>query len=263
MKTFAIVNQKGGVGKTTTTLNLGYILATQYHMRVLLIDADNQGNTSSVLDAAEGEGGLAWLLQYGAGYYPELVCHTDVNGLDVLPSGQDLGDLDLECMTGKRQPDFWALKGFITTLTEDDAYDVCIIDCPPYFSLSCLNAIAAADSIIIPTDTDAYSATGMAKVVAQIDKIRSVSPTTRITGCLVTRWAKSEVSDGAVDYLRKESPVHVFETVIRTSTEKVRESTWARQAACQWSPFCNVSKDYREFARELLTLEGMIHHGEV
>lgn len=260
MRTFAIVNRKGGVGKTTTAINLAHILATSCKLRVLLIDADSQGNASGILPG-HNEMGLAAVLQGAEPYYENVIDHTDVAGLDLLPSTEELGELDLECMTGRKKPDFWALKGLLDALEEDNVYDVAVIDCPPYFSLSCLNAISAADRLIIPTDIDAYSAVGMAGLVRQIDNIRKACPGVSVSGCLVTKWHRGNVVEDAVNYLREEGPVPVFRTVIRRSI-KVPESTWVGEAAVQWSPFCAAAQDYRAFAAELMEREGM-HCGTV
>ena len=102
MKTYAIVNKKGGVGKTTTAKNLAYILAVICKKRVLLIDADPQGNASSIVPYPN-EAGLSSLLYYGGvEYYPDLIDHTDIPGLDLMPCGKDLDELDLACMLGRR-----------------------------------------------------------------------------------------------------------------------------------------------------------------
>lgn len=250
MRTYAIVNRKGGVGKTTTALNLAYILAADYGKKVLLIDADSQGNASSIVTAPD-VGGLAAVLQGLEPYYENLIDHTDVPRLDLLSAGEELGDLDLFCMTGDLKPDFYALFRFLETVAEDEVYDVAVIDCPPYFSLSCLNAICAADQIIIPTGADAFSTTGVNGLTRQIESIRKACPSVVISGCLVTQWHRSGVVADAVRYLQNESPCHVFHMVIR-QTDKVLESTWAGQSAAQWSPRSAAAKDYRAWVAELL-----------
>ena len=256
MRTFAIVNRKGGVGKTATAVNLAYILATNYKKRVLLIDADSQANASSIV-TSPNEAGLAAVLQYEEPYYENLIDHTDIPNLDLLPANEELADLDLECMAGLKQPAFFALRDLLEILAGDDVYDIAIIDCPPYFSLSCVNAIMAADRIIIPTDTDGFSTGGMGKLVRQIDSIRKACPNVVISGCLVTRWKKSDVAEDAINYLRGKSPIRMFQHVIRASDDKVRESTWAGQAVAQWSPWSNAARDYRAWVVELLEQEAI------
>ena len=261
MRTYAIVNQKGGVGKTTTAIELAYILATSCKQRVLLCDADGQGNTTDMLRSGEPTDGMVSVILGDEPFYECLICSTDVPGLDLLPAGNGLSTLDMNCLMGRQIPNFFALREFIETLEEDNAYDVAIIDCPPHYSVSSLNAIAASTGIIIPTGTDAYSVTGMEELVEQLDCIRKeVHPNLRILGALVTKWHRTDMVDDAVDHLRENAPVPVFRTVIRR-TDKVEESSWARQSVQQWSPFSSASRDYRTFVAELLEKEGVSFGG--
>lgn len=260
MRTYAIVNKKGGVGKTTTAKNLAYILAAICKKRVLLVDADPQGNASRIVPEAN-ESGLSALLYFGGiEYYPDIIDHTDIPGLDLLPCGKDLDELDLACMLGKRNATEYldVLRGLLETLEADDQYDVVLIDCPPSLEkLGCLNALRAADRLIIPTDASAYSATGMADLLKQISLIRSGSPNVGISGALVTRFKATDVSEDAVNYLREEAPIYIFKTAIRASDEKVTEATWAGCPDQVWSPWCNTSRDYRTWAVEFLKREGL------
>lgn len=252
MKVLAIVNQKGGVGKTTTAVNLAYILATSYKKRVLLIDADRQGNATSI--CPNPSGGLASVLEGTKPYYENLIDKTDIEGLDMLTASEELDDLDLDRTVSVN---YYALRDLMAVLVEDDAYDVVVIDCPPYFSVSCMNAIAAADRIIIPADTSAYSVEGMESLVRQIERIRSVIPSMSVSGVLVTGVRRSDVDEDALTIMRETSPVPVFQTFIRRSDDKVRESSWAGRAACDWSPWCNASRDYRKWVAELVKKEGI------
>jgi chromosome partitioning protein len=252
MTTFAIVNRKGGVGKTTTAVNLAYVLATSLKKRVLLIDADAQGNASSI--CPDPSGGLAGFLTGMQSYYTNYIDKTDIEGLDMLTASEELDDLDLDRSV---QVNYHALRELIDVLEEDNAYDVAVIDCPPNFSVSCLNAIAAADRIIIPADTTAYSFEGMESLVRQIDRIRVFRPDLSVSGVLVTGVRRSDVDEDAVALMRESAPVPVFRTVIRRSDDKVRESSWAGQAACSWSPMCNTSRDYRAWVAELVAKEGL------
>lgn len=265
MKIYAIVNKKGGVGKTTTAKNLAYILAVMCKKRVLLIDADPQGNASSIVDYPN-EAGLSSLLYWGgAEYYPDLIDNTDIPGLDLMPCGKDLDELDLACMLGKRNAlDYLdSLRNLLEVIAGDEEYDFVIIDCPPsLYSLGCLNALRAADKLIIPTDASVYSATGMADLLRQIALIRQNFPHLDVAGALVTRYHANDVSQDAVEYLRQESPIPIFNTVIRASDAKVAEATWAGQVDQQWSPWCSASRDYRAWVAELLEKEG-VNNGAV
>lgn len=260
MQTYAVVNKKGGVGKTTTTVNLAYILATSCNKRVLLVDADPQGNASRIVNAPN-ENGLSSLLYYGGiEYYPDIIDHTDIPGLDLFPCGKDLDELDFACMLGKRSATEYlnVLRGFLDVLEEDNEYDIVLIDCPPNLAgLGCLNGLRAADRLIIPTDVSAYSATGMADLIKQIGLIRGGFPNIGISGALITRFKQTDVSEDAEAYLRETAPFHIFRTVIRASDEKVAESTWAGVPTQMWSPWCSTSRDYRTWAVEFLQREGL------
>ena len=256
MRTFAIVNRKGGVGKTTTAVNLAYVLATSCRMRVLLVDADGQANATQMLLPRGEYAGLGALLRGWAICYDELTVHTDVEGLNVLPAAEDLWALDLEAAGGDRSRSYRALRDMREAMEEDGAYDVMIVDCPPNLSAASLSAILASDAIIIPVLSDACSATGVGELVDQIASLRSLHPALRVAGVLVNQWHKSPVVEDSVSYLREEGHVPVYDTVIRR-TDKVPESSWAGMAVQQWSPWCSAARDYRAWVAELLEKEGM------
>lgn len=260
MKAFAIVNRKGGVGKTTTAVNLAYALATSCRLRVLLVDCDGQANATQILLPRGEYAGLGALLRGWACCYADLVEHTDVDGLDVLPASEDLWALDIEAAGGDRGRCYRAIRDMREALEEDDAYDVMVMDCPPNLGASCVSAILASDGIIVPVLSDACSATGVGDLVDQIASLRSLRPDLRVSGVLVNQWHRSPVVEESVEYLRKEGHIPVYDTVIRR-TDKVPESSWARMAVQAWSPFCSAARDYRALASELAEKEG-IQHGE-
>lgn len=256
MRTFAIVNRKGGVGKTTTAVNLAYVLATSCRLRVLLIDADGQANATGILLPKGEYAGLGALLRGYAICYDELTVHTDVEGLDVLPASEDLWALDLEAVTSDSGRSFRALRDLREAVEEDGSYDVIVIDCPPNLSTACVSAILASDSIIIPVLSDVCSTVGVAGLVEQIDDLRSIQPTLRVAGVLFNQWHRAPVVDDAMTTLREECPVPIFDTVIRR-TDKVPESSWAGRAVQAWSPWCSAARDYRAWVAELIEKEGI------
>ena len=204
MRTFAIVNRKGGVGKTTTAVNLAYVLATSCHLRVLLVDADGQANATQILLPRGEYDGLGALMRGMAICYDELVVHTDVEGLDVLPASEDLWALDLEAAGGEGGRSYRTLRDMREAVEEDGAYDVMVIDCPPNLSAACVSAILASDAVIIPVLSDACSATGVADLMEQIDSLRYIRPEIRVAGVLVNQWHRSPVVEDAAAYLRED-----------------------------------------------------------
>lgn len=258
MRTFAIVNRKGGVGKTTTAVNLAYVLATSCRKRVLLIDADGQANATQILLPSGEYSGLGALLRGYYSRYDELVVHTDVEGLDVLPASEDLWAMDIERDQASLR--YSALSHMRDAIEEDDAYDMIIVDCPPNLSVACISAILASDAVIIPVLSDACSATGVGDLMDQIDSLRYIRPEIRVAGVLVNQWHRSPVVEDSVGYLREEGHVPVYNTMIRR-TDKVPESSWARMAVQQWSPWCSAARDYRAWVAELLAKEGIRNEG--
>ncbi len=263
MRTFAILNMKGGVGKTTTAVNLAYLLATEYRRRVLLIDADPQANATHAMLPDGDWAGLAGLLGGYATVYDEVVVSSGIPNLDVIPASDALWEIDLRERTGDGplHGTANALRDLRDNAMEDDAYDVMVIDCPPNFSAACVAAISAANSIIIPVLPDAFSADGMDSLTMQISGVRKLHPDVRVAGCLVNQWHRADVVVDATAYLRENALVPVFDTVIRR-TDKVVESTWAREPVQTWSPFSSAARDYRAWVRELAAKEGL-DNGEV
>jgi len=255
-----VVNRKGGVAKTTTAEEVAYILAAIVQKRVLLIDADSQANlTWQIMDKRLQYGGLSALLRDASTDYRGVVMHTDVPRLDIIPASRDLGRLDLEILIGKFKADFLALQRICKAVKANGDYDFVIIDCPPYYSASCVNAIGAADGIIIPTNTDNNSVMGVNEVVEEISTLRDICPDAKVLGCLVTGWQRSPIDEDALEHLRSECDVPVFKTVIRRSAECVRGASWEKEPIQVNHPFCNAGKDYRAFVVELLNLLGVAY----
>lgn len=250
MKTIAIVNLKGGVGKTTTAVNLAAILATEYGKRVLLIDADHQGNASTFYRATADRCSLADLFEGTVTFADDLIEQTIYRGLDIIPADMSLAALDLDGSL-PRDMALGAISGLRDTLVEDDLYDYIVIDCPPAFSIASISAIAAADDIIVPVKPGMFEIGGMCELTEQIISVRRANKAVRIAGCLLTMWHNSDVVRQGETWLRDNCPVPVFQTHIRR-TDKVDESTYACEPVCEWSPTSAASKDYQAFVREYL-----------
>ena len=256
MKTIAIVNLKGGVGKTTTTLNMGALLAAEHAQRVLLIDADSQYNLSMHMRADRTGATLSTLFE-GESYYENLVQETYLRNVDIIPASLGLMEYDLSMLTGGKVNQY-ALRDLCAALSEDEAYDYVLIDCPPSFSAACAASIAAADEVIIPTTVGAYEQEGVKNLLRQIDGMRRLNPALRVAGVLVTMYRRGEICFQGLNYLREHLPVRVFDTAIWRS-EKVCESAYASQPVLDWSPASWTSRTYREFVEEYL---GGARHGE-
>jgi len=255
MKTYAIMNVKGGVGKTVTAVNLAQILAGEHHKRVLLIDADAQGDASYLLtpDYADGSGLYGCLVLGGP--YEDCVNQTRYRDLDIITGGSDLFYVSMESaerMTG-------AMSDLLDNLRTDGEYDYVIIDCPPSFSAPSVAAIANSDRVIIPVKLDALGIRGCRFLTDQIEAMHDYNPGMALPMVLVTMWHNVEVCRDATDLLL-ENGFSVYQTMIRR-TDKVDEATFYGQAMQEYSPWSAAGRDYRDFVQELLCLEGGAEDG--
>ena len=258
MKTVCIMNLKGGTGKTVTSINLAALLAARHSKRVLLIDADHQGNASSFFHAElTGDTLLEVLLGASDPYWENVVQQTEYEGLDILPTDMSLAELDATPVPEAGQA-LRRLREFLDVLTEDAAYDYAVIDMPPAFSFAARAALLAADEVIVPIKLDAFSVAGMAELRKQVSSMSRINPRLTLVGVLVTMWRNAEVIVQAERVLR-DSNVPVFQSVIRR-TDIVDESTFQREPLYLYSPHSAACVDYKRFAAEYL--EGREQRGE-
>lgn len=253
MKTIAIMNNKGGVGKTVTAINLADILVRDYHKRVVLADCDGQMNLTRFFlpefDPEDGGTVAEVLTGNHEPYWRENLAES-CPGLDILPGSTALYDLDLLAMRdGLGNPG--ALRDFRDAMEEDGETDYFILDCPPGYTLASVSALMASDEVVVPVGIDGFSFWGMMDMRAQLESLRRAAP--RIAGALVLQWRNSEVTRQGETLLR-EMDIPVFKTVIRR-TDKVPESTFERKPIARYSPGSAAAQDYRKWVREYLGKE--------
>lgn len=243
MRTTAILNLKGGVAKTTTTVNMAAILAAIHGQRVLVVDADSQANTTEFLGGSKDAGGFAELLRGEGGY---LIQTTSLAGVRLLAADDTLMDLDLSKVeTGSAQ-----VKSLRELLKlQDEYFDTVLIDCPPAFNAASAAALVAADDVIIPIKLDAFSLRGMTNLMRQIANMRAINPALRLAGLLPTMIYKSENMAEARDALVA-SGLPVFPPIRRTN--KVDDMTFAQEPLIQSSPKSAACVDYKRFVEKYL-----------
>lgn len=256
MKAIAILNLKGGVGKTVTAVNVAHILATDHDKRVLLVDCDSQCNSTEFYGITDPACSLAEVMTGEAEpWYPENITSADY-GIDLLPASDRLMDLDLSAIGSRFAGQ--CLKDLCDCIREDNAYDFVLFDCPPAFNAASAAALLAADEVIVPIKLDAFSLRGLANVKRQIDNMRKINPSLRVAGALITMWRNVPVVTEAELSLRASGVLNVFRTVIRR-TDKVDEMTFERQPITIYSPRSAAGRDYRRFVDELLYKEDVSH----
>ena len=256
MRVIAIMNVKGGVGKTVTTVNLATILAELYHKRVLVVDADGQGDTSAFFGVdTSHDAGLPSLMQGFCNCYTEVVEQTNFAGVELISANSDLYNIDLEALKRGGNIGISTITDLRDAVIEDDAYDVILIDCPPSFTACGVAALAAADGVIVPVKLDAFSVRGMQFLLDQIHQLHQVNGRCRVDGVLVTQWHNVDVIHQAETMLRDKG-LPVFGSHIRR-TDKVDESTWYCEPLQVYSRYSSAGVDYRNFVAEWIRMGGL------
>ena len=253
-RVIAMCNQKGGVGKTTSSINIAGALS-QYGRRVLIVDFDPQGaatvglgiNANAVEDTV-----------YTALFNPRMdvhavIQHTDFENLDIMPSNIDLSAAEVQLVTevGREQ----VLAGVLRQVK--DEYDVIIIDCQPSLGLLTVNALTAADGVIIPVAAEFFALRGVALLMQSIEKVQSrINPSLEVYGVLVTMFTHTLHCDEVLQRIYEAFQGKVFHSVISRSIT-LPDSTVAAAPITIYAPNHKTAKEYREVARELI-FQGVI-----
>ncbi len=212
-KTIAIANQKGGVGKTTTAVNLGACLAA-LHFRTLLVDFDPQGNASSGVgcerDAVEHS---VYDVLAGRVSAKQAIVGTTVPMLDLIAAKTDLAAAEIELVGEDNREHI--LRDSLAEVV--DEYDFIVLDCPPSLSLITLNALCAANTVLIPIQAEYYALEGLARLLETVEMLKkSLNPGLRIEGMLITMHdARNNLSRQVEDEVRSHFPAHTYQTVIQ------------------------------------------------
>lgn len=245
---FAVAQQKGGVGKTTTTINLGAALAERGY-RVLLVDLDPQGALSAGLgvDPLQLSQTLYDVLRTPS-FAMERIITPTTSGCSLAPANIDLAASELELVSEPGRETI--LKGKLAPIL--DSYDYILLDCPPSLSLLTLNAMAAASRVIIPVQTQYFALRGMELLLQTIEKVRTrINPSLGITGILATMFdGRTTHSREVGEELRATYGDLVFTTIIPT-TVKLQDSSLAGQSILQLASQSPAAQAYRELAKEI------------
>ncbi|KFI73125.1 sporulation initiation inhibitor protein [Bifidobacterium minimum] len=251
-RVIAMCNQKGGVGKTTSAINIAGTLS-QYGRRVLVVDFDPQGAATVGLGInANTVESTVYTVLFDPTIDPRtVICHTDFENIDVLPANIDLSAAEIQLVTevGREQ----ILAGVLRRVRDD--YDVIIIDCQPSLGLLTVNALTAADGVIIPVAAEFFALRGVALLMQSIEKVQSrINPDLRVYGVLVTMYTRTLHSQEVLQRIHEAFQNKVLHTVISRSI-KLPDSTVAAAPITVYAPTHKTAKEYREVARELIYRE--------
>lgn len=249
----AIANQKGGVGKTTTTINLAGALA-EHGLRVLCIDMDAQANLTVGLgiNLATVERSMANVLGEPKACLKDVIVSTATANIDVAPATLDLASTEVDLMSAigreyslSEAVDEWALGH----------YDYVLIDCPPTLGLLTINGLVAANGVIIPVQTQYYALKGLAALVKVIATIRSkLNRNLRVLGLLPTFYdGRTVLGRDMLAEMRENGDSHVFNTIIRTAV-KLGEAPLTGRPITEYASTSEAANNFRELAREVMAL---------
>ena len=251
-RVIAIANQKGGVGKTTTTINLATSLAA-VGRRVLVFDLDPQGNASTGLGCDKSACETStYDVVLGATPLRQAIRHTRIPGLDLVPSTVDLSGAELELIDVERRGH--RVRDAITASQVD--YQFVLIDCPPALGLLTLNALTAADAVLIPLQCEFFALEGLSQLLRTVERVkRSFNPDLTLHGVVLTMFDKrNNLSDQVAADARNHLGAKVFDTVIPRNV-RISEAPSHGMPALVYDHRCAGSRAYMDLAREFLKRE--------
>jgi chromosome partitioning protein len=250
----AVVNQKGGVGKTTTAVNLGSYLASHGKF-VLLVDLDPQANATSGLgiDHRALQAGL-YEAMVGTVRIKDIIVTSQVEGLKVAPSTQALAGAAVELVDMERRE--YRLADAIAEIR--NGFDYILIDCPPSLGLLTLNGLVAAERVLIPVQAEYYALEGLSQLLGTIDLVKnSLRPDLEVMGAVLTMFdARNKLSGDVMGELRKFFPNKIFESVIPRNVRLAEAPSFGRPIA-QYDPWSKGARAYSDLAKEIIELENV------
>lgn len=240
MEVISFLNNKGGVGKSASVKTIAHMMAAVHKKRVLIVDMDPQGNTSSLYSSVD------WTDLFRSVLYrtsrnkafsvqdllldrnldPHVcVSHTDYEGLDIIPAFLTLSEVEEQMKSNVAVPQQFLLRNQLSKL--EDEYDFCLLDCSPSISLLNINALAASDEVYIPTRVDGDSLVGLAISINLIKTVSEYNPKLRVGGCFFTQYqARKSVSVVAKELLMQELPPNYLLPITIGVTKYIEESTY-------------------------------------
>ena len=251
MKIIAITNQKGGVGKTTTAVNLSAALAER-GSRVLLIDLDPQASASSAMGIKEASLGSVYQALIGAKHARDLILPTRIPNLSAIPA--DLEMVGAEIEVARMDDHMLQLRNVLADIREQNAFDFAILDCPPSLGILMTNALAAADEILVPIQCEYYALEGLSLLMEVTERIRAsgANPNLAISGLVLTMYdGRTNLNPAVVKEVRDHFQEVVYNTLIPRTVRFAEAPSYGR-TIFEHDPTGPGAEAYRALAGELL-----------
>jgi chromosome partitioning protein len=251
MKIVAVANQKGGVGKTTTAVNLGVALA-HLGQRILLIDLDPQGNATSSFGMQELEGESLYEALLGEASVADKILPTRLEGLFIIPADLDLAGAEIEI--ARMDGHLTRLTKTLAPLRNDETFDFILLDCPPSLGILMTNALAAADELLTPIQCEFFALEGLVKIVRVVEQVRNSGANDRIqiAGIVMTMFdGRTNLSGQVVAEVRAHFAELVYETTI-PRTVRLSEAPSFGKSIFEHDPNGSGARAYRSLADEFI-----------
>lgn len=271
LKTYAIFNVKGGVGKTTTATTLAHIFATEHNKKVLIVDLDPQSNTTSLLGNKDLnivsvmtkvfiQNDLSALKGYNLTVgdllvdptldVRKVIQHTDYPNLDLLPAFLDLAEIEEALKADIRTPQQFRLKAHLDKVASE--YDYCFLDLSPSINIININGLAMTDYVFTPLRCDLWGIAGYCIAKNLIDTVSSYNPKLKIGGCFFVQWtAQSSIAKQIRDFMCDQMGSTYIDIPIRKCV-KAEEMTYEHKALSDYAPKSTVSLDYKALADHII-----------